>query len=283
LAEELGYGPDAKLLIVHADDLGLAQSVNAAFISGVQTGLINSGSAMVPCRHFPEIASFASSRPDVDMGLHLTLTSEQAAHRWASVAPPAQVPSLLDDQGYLPEKWTVETRISLRELEIELRAQIEKAYAAGLRPTHLDCHQYVLLGTRDVYELYVRLAHAYHLPVLISREWFARIPYLQPLLSPHDVVLDRVVIIQGNVTPEQWPNFYYRALGKIPPGITEFLLHPGYDNEELRTFFENRPAWGAAWRQRDFDFFTSEGFRTCLAENNIKLTTWRELALRRMQ
>ena len=281
LAEQLGYDRNAKLVIVHADDLGLAQAVNGAFINGVKTGLINSGSAMVPCPHFAEIAAFATSNRDVDIGLHLTLTSDQGKHRWGPVASPAQVPSLMDGEGFFLEKWTSETRISLSELEVELRAQIEKAYAAGLRPTHLDSHQFVLLSRRDVFELYLRLAHEYRIPALISREWFSRVPYLQFSVSRHDVVLDRVVIVQGNVSAEQWPGFYRRALEKIPPGATEFLIHPGYDNEELRALFENRPAWGAAWRQRDFDFFTSDEFRACLAENDIKLITWREIATRR--
>src|SRR5215470_14992146 len=121
------------------------------------------------------------------------------------------------------DKWTPETRISVSELEIELRAQVEKAYAAGFRPTHLDCHQYVLLSGKDVFEVYLRLARQYRMPLLISREWFSRVPYLQHSLSRHDVVLDRVVIIQGNVPPEQWPTFYQRALDKMPPGVTEFL------------------------------------------------------------
>ena len=69
-------------------------------------------------------------------------------------------------------------------------------------------------------------------------------------------------------------------LEKLPPGVTELLIHPGYDNEELRAFFEDRPEWGAAWRQRDFDFFTSDEFRALLAKYDIKLITWREIATR---
>lgn len=280
LAERLGYGPSARLVIVHADDLGLAQAVNSAFISGVKTGLISSGSAIVPARCFAEIAAFARTNPEADIGLHLTLTSESVTDGWAPIASPMQVPSLINGSRQLLENWTPETRISSRELEIELRAQIDKAYAAGLHPTHLDSHRYLLLSRRDVFEVYVRLAREYDLPALISREWLSRIPYLQPLLSRRDVVLDRVVIIQGNVSPQQWPAFYQRALARIPPGVTEFLIHPGYDNEELRAFFGNQAEWGAAWRQRDFDFFTSEEFRALLAKNAIELTTWREIASR---
>jgi hypothetical protein len=281
LGERLGYGPQARLLIVHADDLGFAQAANAAFVNGLSTGLINSGSAMVPCPWFSEIAAFAQAHPDADIGLHLTLTSERAKCRWEPVASRTQVPSLVDREGYLLQEWTSDTRINPREVEIELRAQIEKAYAGGFRPTHLDSHQFCLQTRgRDLFEVYLGLAREYRLPVLVAREWFTRYPYLQSSLTRRDVVLDRVVLINSKVTPEQWPAFYGRALERLPPGVTEFLIHPGYDNEELRAFFEDRPAWGAAWRQRDFDFFTSDEFRALLAKEHIKLITWREITNR---
>ena len=212
MGERLGYGPHARLLIVHADDLGFAQSANTAFISGLATGLINSGSVMVPCPWFSEVAAFAQAHPEADIGLHLTLTSERAKDRWAPVASRTQVPSLVDPHGYFLERWTSETRISPREVEIELRAQIEKAYAAGLRPTHLDSHQFRLqMRGRDLFEVYLGLGREYHLPVLVARGWFTRYPYLQFSLTRRDVVLDRIVTINAKVTPEQWPAFYRRA------------------------------------------------------------------------
>ena len=278
LAERLGYGPQARLLIVHADDLGLAQSVNAAFISGLATGLINSGSAMVPCPWFSEVAAFAQAHPEADIGLHLTLTSERAKNWWAPVASRTQVPSLVDEQGYFLQRWTSETSISPREVEIELRAQIEKAYAAGLRPTHLDSHQYRLqLSGGDLFDVCLGLGREYRLPVLLSRGWLIRYPYLQSSLTGRDVVLDRIATIGSKVNPEEWSAFYCRVLEELPPGVSELVIHPGYDSEELRAFFGDRPAWGAAWRQRDFDFITSDEFRILLAKEDIKLITWREI------
>jgi predicted glycoside hydrolase/deacetylase ChbG (UPF0249 family) len=100
LAERLGYAPGTKLIIVHADDLGETHSVNAAAIKALQAGTINSASLMVPCPWFPEIADYATSHPDADFGLHLTLTSERVYYRWGPVAPLDKVPSLVDTNGY---------------------------------------------------------------------------------------------------------------------------------------------------------------------------------------
>src|SRR5258708_32646452 len=147
LVERLGYPPGARLIIVHADDLGETHSVNAAAIKALQGGTINSASLMVPCPWFPEIADYAKSHPDADFGLHLTLTSERVYYRWGPVAPADKVPSLVDKNGYFHHDWSPETRIDPGEAEIELRAQIDRAYAMGVKPTHLDSHQYRLDST----------------------------------------------------------------------------------------------------------------------------------------
>src|SRR5215471_341938 len=99
LAERLGYAPDAKLLIVHADDLGVAHSVDAASIKAFETGQVNSGSIMVPCPWLPEIAAYARAHPETDLGLHLTLTSEWATYRWGPVMSKDRVPSLLNKEA----------------------------------------------------------------------------------------------------------------------------------------------------------------------------------------
>src|SRR5713101_6864928 len=141
LAEQLGYALNTKLLVVHADDLGLTHSVNAASINALESGAINSASIMVPCPWFPEVADYAKSHPELDFGLHLTLTSERVYYRWGPVASKARVPSLVDENGYFHHDWTASTKINPAEVELELRAQIDRAYAMGVRPTHLDSHQ----------------------------------------------------------------------------------------------------------------------------------------------
>jgi len=278
LVEQMGYQPYSRLLIVHADDLGVAQSVNTAFITGVGTGLINSGSVIVPARFFPEIIAFGSAYPDVDLGIHLTLTCEWAQYGWGPVAAHSKVSSLIDDHGQFNPTWTKQMQIDLRQVELELGAQIEKTYQAGLRPTHLDSHQFRLQQYgRRLFEIYLRLGRKYDLPVLVTRDWFAKFPYMQRSLTPGDMVIDHVITIGTEISSQQWPAYYRTAIQNLEPGITQCIIHPGLDNEELQAATGDRLAWGAKWRQRDFDFFSSDEFRHVLDENNVKLITWREI------
>ncbi len=279
LAEKLGYARDAKLLIVHADDVGVTHSVNAATIKALDTGLVNSASIMVPCPWFPEIADYAKSHPQLDFGLHLTLTSERVYYRWGPVASKDKVPSLLDENGYFRHDWAATTKIDPKEVELELRAQIERAYAMGIRPTHLDSHQYRLYQNgKDLFDALLRIAHEYKLPVFVVRDWFPDHPYLESSLAPADIVIDHTVTIAPAVPPDKWVEFYKNALNHLQPGVTEFVIHLAFADDEMKAATRERDTWGAAWRQRDFDFFTSQEFRQLLQEQNIKLVTWRELA-----
>lgn len=280
LADHLGYPAGTKLIIVHADDLGETHAVNAAAIKSLEAGAVNSASLMVPCPWFPEMADYAKSHPSADFGLHLTLTSERVYYRWGPVAPADKVPSLLDQDGYLHHDWEHNQHIQPKEVEIELRAQIERALAMGVHPTHLDSHQYrLIMNGKELFDVMLRVAHDYKLPIFVNKDWFADYPYLQESLGPDDIVLDHTITIGPEVPPEKWADFYTSALKNLNPGVTEFVIHPGFDDEELRAATRERSTWGAAWRQRDFDFFNSNQFRQVLAQENIKLITWRELAL----
>jgi predicted glycoside hydrolase/deacetylase ChbG (UPF0249 family) len=277
--DRLGYPPGTKLIIVHADDLGETHAVNAAAIKALQIGTINSASLMVPCPWFPEIADYAKSHPDADFGLHLTLTSERVYYRWGPVAPADKVPSLVDENGYFHHDWEQNQHINPKDVEVELRAQIERALAMGVQPTHLDSHQYrLIMNGKALFDVMLRVAHEYKLPVFVAKDWFADHPYLQTSLGPGDIVLDHTVTIEPEVPPEKWAEFYLTALKNLQPGVTEFVIHPGYDDEELRAATRERSTWGSAWRQRDYDLFTSDQFREVLAQQKIKLITWRELA-----
>ena len=279
LADRLGFPPGTKIIIIHADDLGETHAVNAAAMKALERGSINSASLMVPCPWFPEMADYANSHPEADLGLHLTLTSERIYYRWGPVASSDRAPSLVDKNGYFYHDWEAHQQINAKEVETELRAQVERALAMGVHPTHLDSHQYrLIMSGKELFDAMLRVAHDYNLPIFVTRDWFAAHPYLQSSLGPGDIVLDHTVTIEPEVPPEKWADFYMNALKNLSPGVTEFVIHPGFDDEELRAATRERATWGAAWRQRDYDFFTSDQFREILAQQNIKTITWRELA-----
>src|SRR6476620_6982892 len=101
LAEKLGYPKDAKLLILHADDVGLSHSEDSATITAFEKGGITSASIMVPCPWFPEIAGYAKRHPEFDYGIHLTFTSEWKNYKWDGVSSSGDIPSLLGKDGYM--------------------------------------------------------------------------------------------------------------------------------------------------------------------------------------
>jgi len=279
LAEKLGYPKDAKLLIIHADDVAETHAVNAATFQAVESGAVNSASIMVPCPWFPEAADYARSHPETDFGLHLTLTSERVYYRWGPVAARSNVPSLVDSNGYFHHDWDQHPRIDPRDVETELRAQIERARAMGVRPTHFDSHQYRLIENgKEIFQVFVRLGHEYNVPIFVARDWFSEHPYLEASLGPRDLILDHTVTISPDVPAEKWADFYRDAVKNLQPGVTEFVIHVGLADEELRAATRERATWGAAWRQRDFDFFMSKEFRSLLEQQHVKLITWRELA-----
>ena len=268
IAERLGYPRDAKLLIVHADDLGMSHSVNAATIKAFETGLVNSGSIMVPCPWLSEIAAFARANPQADLGLHLTLTSEWTSFRWGPVSSRDRVSSLLDKDGYfrLTESEAA-AQADPKQVEMEITAQIERARALGIQPTHLDSHMGTLYQNKALFEVFLRVARSQKLPVRVAKTWFARADFLPSTLTPDDVYIDRILDINQTVAPQDWARFYSDALKKLEPGVTEVVIHLAYDDAEMRAATINHPDWGAAWRQRDFEFFTSDAFRKILQEN----------------
>lgn len=277
LQERLGYARDAKLLIVHADDLGEWHAVNAAATRLFEAGLVSSGVAMPPCPWFPEIAAWARTHPQFDVGLHLALTSERTDYRWGPVSR-EPVPSLLDPAGYL-RKIQVEAAqaIDAADAEKEMRAQVERALALGLKPTHLDSHQGLLYQREDLFRALVRVARSYAIPLGVARSAFREHPYMAAALGEDAIAVDRAFDIPPGVPPERWGDWYEDEIRKIGPGVTQLVMHPGLADAELLAATRDRPTWGAEWRQRDFDFLSSERFKNLLKETGLRLVTWREI------
>ena len=277
VAERLGYPADAKLLIVHADDLAVAHSVDAASFDALDRGGVTSASIMVPCPWLNEVAAYQKEHPNADLGLHLTLTSEWKIYRWGPVEAKDRVVSLLDPSGYLwPETGPAVQNLNAEEAEREIRAQIERSMRAGIHPTHLDSHMGVLFARPDLFAAYVKVAHDYHLPFLAVRVADERAKLLS-LLSEKDAIVDSIVMANPTVHADRWKEFYGNAIKNLKPGLSEMIVHLGHDDSELQALTVDHPDFGSAWRQRDYDFVTSPEFKKILEENHIVLIKWRDL------
>ena len=275
IAERLGHPANSKLLILHADDLGAAHSVNVASFDALDKGAISSASVMIPTPWIAEVANYARTHPNADLGLHLTLNAEWETYKWGSVESKDRVPSLLDSAGMFPnETAPVAARAKADEVERELRAQVDRALALGIRPTHLDSHMGALFTTPELIGTYIKVARAYRLPFLALRG-DPRSP--TPFLTDKDIILDAVVIAGPEVPREQWKDFYLKAIAALKPGLTEMIVHLGYDDAELRAVTVNHEPYGSAWRQRDYDVVISPEFKKALQDNKVILVTWRDL------
>jgi predicted glycoside hydrolase/deacetylase ChbG (UPF0249 family) len=275
--ERLGYPATARLLVIHADDLGMSHSVNRATFEALEKGWITSSSILVPCPWFPEVARFAASHPDADLGIHLAVNSEWTGFRWTPVSPVDAVSSLLDRDGYLPlEETAVVANARPDQVERELRAQVDRARKAGIHLTHLDSHMATLFRSPELLKVYLKLGPAYNLPLLLERSGADRSPWA--VTTDVDALVDRVVSLDApGAAPSEWPAAYEKLLTPLPAGVYELIVHLAYDDDEMRGATWDHPNWGAAWRQADFDLVKSDRFREFLKTQGFTLVGWKEL------
>ena len=272
IATKLGYSSDTKLLIIHADDLGVSHSENIASFEAIDNGSVNSASVMMPTPWVLEVAEYAKKHQDThDLGLHLVLSSEWKNYKWGPVSSIDKVPSLTSAHGYFHEACIAD--INIKEVETELKAQIDRAYEMGIEPTHLDTHMGCLIQTQELIEVYLKMGQEYNLPVLVTKQ----VP--KQLLNKYDVkiVVDNILTIMPQEYLAGSAAYYTRILKNLEPGLTTILIHTAYDNEEMKGMNVDHPEWGNEWRQKDFDFFTSDACKELLETENIKLVTWRQL------
>ena len=97
LIHRLGLEPARRGVILHADDVGMCHGANTAFVELSRIGALTCGSVMVPCPWFPEIAHIAAAETTLDLGVHLTLTSEWPSYRWGPLTRAGAGSGLVDD------------------------------------------------------------------------------------------------------------------------------------------------------------------------------------------
>jgi predicted glycoside hydrolase/deacetylase ChbG (UPF0249 family) len=272
----LGHPATARLLVINADDLGMAHSVNRATFEALDEGWITSSTILVPCPWFAEVARYARSHPTADLGIHLALNSEWTTLRWGPVSGRDLVPSLLAEDGYLPlSPDPIVATARPDEIERELRTQIETALAAGIHPTHFDTHMDTLMQSAALATIYRRLGRDYGVPIRAA--WDREPPEGAGSWGP-ETLLDSSLTFEAAPKPGEWRAAYERLLSPLGPGVYELGIHLAHDDEEMRGATFDHPDWGAAWRQSDFDTVSSPEFRRFLRDQGFVVIGWRELA-----
>jgi predicted glycoside hydrolase/deacetylase ChbG (UPF0249 family) len=239
LAERLGYGPDARLLIINCDDLGSSASANRATEAALRARTATSATLMVPCPWALDGAARAKAA-GAGVGVHLTLTCEYPTYRWRTLTGGR---SLHDDQGYMPASAeAVWARADPAEAAAECRAQIDQALAWGVDVTHLDTHMGVMQLEPRFFEVYVELARDYRLPLRmagakaeaqIGFEGRARAAEQGVLFPDHLTSTSLQMAASGRTIDD--------VLAALRPGVTEVFFHPVEDGPELRGYDPDLP------------------------------------------
>ena len=277
IIEKLGYSKGDKLLIIHADDIGMSRSVNKASFKALKKGYANSGSVMMPCDHVSAVGLFAVENPAIDLGLHLTVTSEWRDYKWNGVLNPVETPSLINKKGAFPEN-TKQFVLNAKPLELkrELQAQIDLSKSIGISPTHIDSHEGALFFNEELFKVYLELGEENKLPVFVPK--MVAVHFDKNFPKPENVVvIENFYMAQKGIKHEQWEGFYLDILNNLKPGLSQLIVHLGYDDNEMRSISVGHPDFGSKWRSLDYDIISSEKFRSALEDNKIKLVTWKEI------
>jgi predicted glycoside hydrolase/deacetylase ChbG (UPF0249 family) len=286
LAERLGFDAADRVAVVHADDIGMCHAANLGAFQALREGPATCGSIMVPCPWFQEAVEFAKASPGLDLGVHLTLNAEWPHYRWGPVAGRSAVPSLLDEQGFLP-RTSIETvqRARPGEVEVELRAQVEMVLDAGIDVTHLDSH----MGTvffPPFLEIYRKLAVEFQVPVFAARpdqealaarglqgameilNWLVGSLESEgfPILDDFDT--DSLDFAEGEGLAHN-----RRRIEGLGRGVTYLICHPARGGEELSVITPESAL------QRDFErsFYGGEAGARALEAAGVKRVGMRPL------
>jgi predicted glycoside hydrolase/deacetylase ChbG (UPF0249 family) len=253
--KKLGYSDHDRLVIIHTDDIGMCEASVSAFDALWQAGTISSGSVMVPCPWFPHAAAWCRAHPDVDMGIHVTLTSERSAYRWGPISSRDPATGMLDDEGCFPRSnGPVQEHGDPFAVAREMEMQVERAIAAGMRPTHIDTHMGTVIHPKFL-AAYLQLGPRFGVPVLMPRmgvellrmhglsadDATQRARALKAMEDAGLPLIDNVGFMPLDMNGDHYEHAR-RALDQLPAGVTHFWLHPSSDTPELRAI---TPDWRA--------------------------------------
>ncbi len=288
-AERLGWPAGTVAVILHVDDVGMSHASNLGAIEATEKGVATSCAVMMPCSWVSEFAALAKARPELDCGLHLTLTSEWVPYRWGPVAGKSQVPGLVDPEGCLWRNVAgVVVKATADEVEREIRAQIDRAETMGLPMTNLDSHMGTLFARADYFERFAKVGLEKKIPILaigakgehaqrengesmahlrrwIPRIWNAGLP-----------VLDDLHTGSYGWKPAEKTERLLELLAELKPGVTEILFHASRPTEEFPIITGSSES-----RRADLHALTDPRVRELIQRRGIVLTNWRELMKRR--
>ena len=285
LLRKLGFSDTDRVAILHADDVGMCQASAAAFVELYDFGLVSSGTVMVPCPWFLQAAAFARQHPDADLGVHLTLTAEWPTYRWGPISTRDPQSGLIDEEGYFQHfTWPAMQAGQPAAVQVEIEAQVQRAIAAGMQPTHADTHMGVL-GSEKFMLGYLRMAIAQRLPPLLFRKdeagWLAE--GLKPAAAAQAAAMTQMLEGLGmpmldHMTglrldqPENRLAQAKAAVDALQPGITHFIFHPAQDTPELRAI---TPDWPS--RVGDYQVLLSEALRAHLKAQDVHVIGYRAM------
>ncbi len=285
-AEKLGWPAGKKVMILHADDIGMCPEANIAAEKMLTEGVIQSAAVMIPCPNAKEAITWAKEHPSMDIGLHLTLTSEWQTYRWGTVTPAAEVPGLLDeDHKMWHEVPQVVEHASAEEVEKEIRSQIEQSIAWGYRPDHIDTHMGTLYADPSYVKVFIKVAEEYGIPaniIDISKPEvlaeFKRQGYPlddSVIKMVEDYTLPKLDFFssapKADTYEEKIANF--KALvNSMPSGLTEIIFHPSVLTDNLKTITNS-------WQQRawEAEMFSDPDLIQFFKDQGIIFTNWPEI------
>ena len=267
LLRRLGRPDGTKLLIVTADDYGLCHSINVAVTEALDMGAITSASLLMPA---PWARQAASSYHGGDVGIELTILSDHPLLRYG---PITHAPSLLGgDGGFAETSEDALDHADLDEVRRECRAQLERAVLSGFDLTHICVHQGALLLRPEFFDIVLELAIEYRLPLrLLDAVGEAGLGFPARSIARQAGVVTPDLVIDTRSTGFRpvWPN----VLANLKPGVTELIVHPSVDSDELRAF-----ALDADQRVTDMHLLTKDAaFRSALRTHGVDLVGWAPL------